>query len=474
MLIAVWALVAVAAGGHALLTASDPRTAWGCIAVCLLFPIAGPILYGVFGINRVRTRGRQLGLSAPAGHAIGSNYAVDVRNREPTLAARILGAHGELVRTSDMVTRLPLLGGNHVVPLHNGEAAFPPMLAAIEAAQHTVALATYLFETNAAGRAFIDALDRARQRGVQVRVLIDGIGEWYTFPRASSLLRRRGVPVARFHPPRLLPPALNLNLRNHRKLLLVDGRIAFTGGMNIGGRHLVSDPNNRKPTTDLHFELRGPVISQLACLFAQDWRFAAGETWMPDLWRADAAPAGQTVARAIADGPNEDLDHLGQVMQAAIASAHQRVRMMTPYFLPPREIEAALQGAALRGVAVDIVLPERGNLGFVHHATRHILKPLIERGMRIWYQPAPFCHSKLFLVDGSYALIGTANCDPRSLRLNFELGVELYNGEVLRAFARHFDDVITRSRQLTAEELDRRRLPRRLRDAACWLFSPYL
>ena len=460
------------AGGHALLTAPDPRTAWGWIAVCLLFPLAGPVLYMLFGINRVRTRGRQLGFLHLRGGAVGIDNESDIRNRDKVPA--ILQANLSLVRTSDVITQLPLLGGHHVEMLRDGESAYPRMIEAIDRASHSVAMATYLFDTDRAGKDFIEALIRAHKRGVEVRVLIDGVGEWYSFPRAGWLLRRGGVPVARFHPPRLLPPALYLNLRTHRKLLLVDGCVAFTGGMNIGGRHLAQDPGNRHPVSDLHFELRGPAISQLARAFAQDWQFSAHETWMPDVWQADAAVPGTTIARVITDGPNEDMDHLSLVMQAAIASARHDIYIMTPYFLPPRELEAALHGAALRGVRVHLILPERGNLRFVHYAVRHVLASMLRRGFLVWYQPAPFAHSKLFVADGSYALVGSANLDARSLRLNFELGVELFDAQLAGEFVDYCKTVMTRSRVATVEELERRPFPKRLRDAACWLFSPYL
>lgn len=451
-----------------MLRASDPRTAWGWIAVSLLFPVAGPVLYLLFGINRVRTRGRQLGLSRLDADAA----LADVRASGN--GASLLPIHGELVRTGDVLTGLPLLGGNHVEALHDGDQAYPRMIAAIDRAQRSVALATYLFETDATGRSFIEALARAQQRGVQVRVLIDGVGDWYSLPSASRLLRRRGLRVARFHPPRLLPPALYLNLRTHRKLLLVDGEWAYTGGMNIGGRHVSASPAQPPRVTDMHFELRGPVLAQLAQAFAQDWQFAAGEHWVPDRGSAPAAEAGRSIARVVSDGPNEDLDHLNLLMQSAIASAHRSVRIMTPYFLPPRELEAALLGAALRGLRVDVVLPGTNNLRVVHYAARHMLGGLLAHGVNVWYQPGPFCHSKLFVIDGAYTLIGSANLDPRSLRLNFELGVELYDAAFARSLDEHFEAVIARSLPVTRESLARRSLPRRLRDAACWLFSPYL
>lgn len=462
-------LIAVSAGIHALLHLPDPRAAWGWIAVTLLFPVAGPVLYLLFGINRVKSRARQIATALP--DELSPHAQADVREN-PELRAQ-LSAHLSLIHTGDTVTQSPLLGGNRVRPLRNGEEAFPAMLAAIDAATESVALATYIFETNKVGRDVIQALERAKARGVDIRVLVDGIGELYSLPRAVRLLRRRGIRCARFHPPRVLPPALHINLRNHRKLLLVDGGIGFTGGMNIGSRHMVTE-NRRTTAADTHFEIAGPVLNQLATAFAADWYLATREVWSSPLWADDQPAAGASVCRVITDGPNEDLDHLRLVLQAAIVSARERVRIMTPYFLPPPELEAALLGAALRGVQVDIILPDHNNVRAVHYAAQHMLHRLLDRGINVWRQAPPFCHSKLFVIDDHYAMIGSANLDPRSLRLNFELGVEVYDTRFAERLHAIIDGAMDGGERWTAERLDARGPLRRVRDAACWLFSPYL
>jgi cardiolipin synthase len=333
-------------------------------------------------------------------------------------------------------------------------------------------LTTYIFETNDTGRRFIDALADAAARGVDVKVIIDGVGEFYALPRAGTLLSRRRVCVARFLPPRLFPPALHINLRTHRKLMAVDGRIGFIGGMNLGDRHVVAGSiRPRKPMRDVHFKVIGPVIRQLEQCFIEDWRFCTGH-------RLELSPdchpvANGALCRAIVEGPNEDLDKLASILGGAIATAQRRVAIMTPYFLPPRGIISALQTAALRGVAVDVVLPVRSNLPYVDWATHNMLWEVLKWGVRVFRQPPPFAHTKLFLVDGTYAQIGSANIDSRSLRLNFELNLEIFDPHVGGRMERFIDDAIARSRPLSNEALDRRPLAVKLRDAAFWLFSPY-
>jgi len=440
---------------HALLTKPDPRSALGWIALCWLFPLAGAVLYVLFGVNRVRTRARQLRAGVPA-HPVTQQV-----QPQGEFAA-------QLTRIGDAVTRRPRLPGNHIAPLENGENAFPAMLAAIARARRSVWLATYIFETDPVGRAFIQALGEASARGLQVRALVDGLGEWYSWPHAVTLLRRAGVRAERFLPPRLALPVLSLNLRNHRKLLIVDGECGFVGGMNIGGRE-VGRPHHRR-MADLHFELRGPIVHQLAESFIVDWRFAAGESLPAP---PPSAPAGESVCRVITEGPDEDNDKLLFVMLGAISTAHHQVLIMTPYFIPPPELTAALQAAALRGVEVCLILPERSNLRYVDWATQRWLPPLIQRGVQVFLQPEPFAHTKLLIIDRAYAQIGSANIDPRSLRLNFEIAVEVYDPAVCSALTDYALAARTQACALSATPAPVP-LVRRLRDSLFWLLSPYL
>jgi len=457
LLVAVlYVICAVFGAVHALLTKPDPRSALGWIVTGWLLPFAGTILYLLFGVNRVRTRARQLraGLT-PIGSSIGSRPPRDFAS--------------QLTRIGDAVTQRPRLPGNEVVALENGENAFPLMLEAIRRARHTVWLSTYIFETDPVGREFIAALAAAAERGAEVRVLIDGIGEWYSWPHAVRLLRHAGVRAARFLPPRLAMPVFSLNLRNHRKLLIVDGEVGFVGGMNIGGREVGKAHHRRM--ADLHFQMRGPAVSQLAECFAADWQFAAGEPLAPPPLAAPGA--GGCTCRVITEGPDEDSDKLLFVILGAISIAHRQVLIMTPYFIPPPELTAALQTAALRGVEVCLVLPARSNLRYVDWATRRWLPPLLERGIQVYLQPPPFSHTKLLVIDGSYAQIGSANIDPRSLRLNFEIAVEVYDEAVCAQLAKYV---------LSARDHASRvptgpptwALARRLRDSLFWLLSPYL
>jgi cardiolipin synthase A/B len=447
---------AAAAALHALLTKPDPRSAVSWIAVCWLFPLGGPILYWLFGINRVATHSRQ---QIPAA-------AAEVAAPSATADTSALAA---LCRVGTALSGLPLLEGNALEPLHNGEAAFPKMLRAIAEARHTVWLATYIFQTDKVGRKFVDALAAAVARGVAVRVLVDGIGEWYDWPHVVPLLRRAGVESARFLPPRLFPPNLSLNCRNHRKLLVVDGSVAFMGGMNIGGREARGLTGRRM--TDMHFCIHGPVIAQLADTFAADWAFASGEQLAPT---AAPAPAGDSSCRVLTGGPDEDVDKLLLILLSAIAVAQRQILVMTPYFIPPPELVAALQSAALRGVEVVLVIPQHSNLRYIDWATLHWLPALVSRGVRVHLAKPPFSHAKLLIIDGEYAHIGSVNLDTRSLRLNLEIAVEVFDAAICAQLA----DFVCRARDrgplMTPADFSHVHLLARIRNSLCWLISPYL
>lgn len=458
---------AVLAAGHALLFKRDPRAAMGWVGFSLVFPLVGPLIYLLFGVNRIRTQARKKRDFSPLDRSPDRRAT---EHHEADVEEHLEAEQQQLAHLSNALARHVLVAGNTIEVLHNGEAAYPAMLEAIDGAKSSVVLATYIFETNTSGRRFIDALARAMERGVRVQVLVDGYGELYYRPRISPELERRGIPVARFLPPRLRPQTWHFNLRNHRKILAVDGAVGFVGGMNLGDRHLVEDSGNPDRVVDIHFRLVGPVVHQIAQVFAEDWELSAGE---PLEVENAAGPAGEAVCRVITDGPNQDLDRLALLLVGAVAIARRRIVIMTPYFLPSRGLVAALQTAALRGVEVTVLLPGKYNLPFVHWATRNMLWELLEHGIRVFYQPPPFVHSKLFLVDDGYALVGSFNIDPRSLRLNFELAVEIFDGGIVDELAAHCGKVREVSREVSLEDVEKRSLPTRLRDAWMWLFSPY-
>ncbi|MCB1807828.1 MAG: cardiolipin synthase [Candidatus Competibacteraceae bacterium] len=466
LVLLIHAVIGPAAVFHALLYKRDSRSALGWIGFCLFFPLVGPLIYAVFGVNRVHTRARELKPPAHRSRLIAYELG--------ETAASVTGQYQGIVNVGYCITGQPPRAGNAVQMLCNGEQIYPAMQTAIKQARHSIHLASYIFDTDQVGREFIALLQERVRAGVAVRVIVDGVGECYSWPRASKLLRRAGVPVAQFMPVRLLPPSLSINLRSHRKILVVDEQIGFTGGANIGSRHLVQDTSSKKRVADIHFRLQGPIAKDLNRLFLEDWRFLTGETVAASEPRAVPLESQGAQCRLISDGPNEDMDRLVMLYLGVISSAQQRISIMTPYFLPERELAAALRAAVLRGVEVRIVLPGQNNLPFVHWASQHMLGELLHWGVRVFYQPPPFVHSKLLLVDDDYSLIGSANLDARSLRLNFELGVEIFEHRLSQKLYAHFEQALARSREATMQDVLQRTVWQRARDASMALFAPYM
>jgi cardiolipin synthase len=378
-----------------------------------------------------------------------------------------------LARVGDQVSPFPLCGGNLVEPLENGDEAFPAMLAAIGNAKHSVALSTYIFDNDEIGAQFRDALVAARDRGVEVRVIVDAVGQHYSWRSMVKQLQRKAVPAAAFMPILVPRNMAVLNLRNHRKLLIVDGCDAFTGGMNIRVGNVLAKPR-KHPVRDLQFRVRGPIVAQLMDVFVNDWAFVTGDRLRGESWFPPLESAGTVLARTIPDGPDEHFEIVKMVMLGALAQATGSVRILTPYFLPDAALISALNTAALRGVRVDIMLPEKNNLRMVQWASFAHYWQMLERGCRIWHSPPPFDHSKLMLVDDAWALVGSTNWDPRSLRLNFELNMECYDTDLHARLAAWFDRRREVAHEVTLSDVETRGLVRRLRDGAARLLSPYL
>ncbi len=465
------AIAALLAAGHAMLHKRDPRSTFGWIMVCIAIPGIGPLIYWVFGVNRIRTRnwkmhGRESIWPATAFCEWSSDLSCSSPFSQENFAS--------FLNLSDHVTRRPLLPGNRVTPLYNGEQAYPDMLDSISLAKESIYLSTYIFESNKTGKSFITALAQAKSRGVRVRVLVDALGERYSFPVARWLMRRQGISVARFLPFSLLARGFHLNLRGHRKILTIDGCIGYTGGMNIGDRHLAEDTKRAKRVVDVHFRLEGPAVSHLEDAFAEDWRFATGEHLPASQPSQLLNSKGNAFCRGISAGPNEDFEKLRWIINGAIGCARRKIQIMTPYFIPERPLVYAINTAALRGVDVELFLPSKSNLPYVTWATRAYLAELLQYSVKVYYQPPPFVHSKLIIVDDVYALVGSTNLDPRSFRLNFEFNLEVYDQELIGSLSQHFDTAREKSRELTLAEIQERAMSTKLIDATAKLFSPFL
>ena len=458
---AVGLVVAAFVTVHVLLRKREVASAVGWIGLAWFAPITGAIMYFMFGVNRVQRRARRLRSRVERKGSDRSAWPApdDDEHLDP------------LQRGIGRITARPTLPGNKVQIYHNGDEGYPPMLEAIAGATSSVAMSSYIFHDDEWGGRFIEALAAAKDRGLEVRVLVDGVGGGWLRSPAYHDLQRRGVKSARFlHS--LQPWRMPfLNLRSHKKILVVDGKIGFTGGLNISDDNVMAT-KPKEPVQDTHFRIDGPVVCQLTEAFIQDWSFATDEDLDGDAWFPDIDGSGNEPARVIDSGPDEDVEKVEFAVLQAAACARTSIAVMTPYFLPDERLMTALALAAIRGVAVDIVIPFKSDHRFVDWATYANIGPLLSEGARIWLSPPPFRHSKVMVVDGEWCLIGSSNWDMRSFRLNFELCLEVYSHDLAASLTALMEQ--NRGSALTQETLDSRPMLARLRDAGVRLMLPYL
>ncbi|MCA0256755.1 MAG: phosphatidylserine/phosphatidylglycerophosphate/cardiolipin synthase family protein [Proteobacteria bacterium] len=468
-------VVGTIAAVHAAMTKDEVRSAVGWFGVIMLSPIVGAALYMMAGVNRIRRSNIgmqwQRMLPGPPGHI--ARYDVS----EEAITRDFGRRFASLMVLGNRVTAHHLSTGNTIRMLETGDEAYAAMREAINAADRSILLETYIFDRDEIGRDLADCLIAAHKRGVEVRVLIDAVGIRYSVPTILSRLKRGGVAVDVFNGNVVMGLRLPYaNLRTHRKILIVDGRVAFSGGMNIraGFSHRL---NGDKALIDTHFRIEGRVVADLFFIAAADWKFASGEALDGDAWRiADpqTQPGAPVVIRAVPSGPDKSVETNAKLLMGAFSVARSSIRIMSPYFLPDRDMIAALTTAARRGVTVDIVVPGVSNLVLVDRAMTAQFDQFLKNYCRIWRSTGTFNHSKLLTIDGRWSYAGSSNLDSRSLRLNFEIDLEVYDSEFAGAIERRIDAAIADARQVNLEELQARPFAVRLIERLLWLGSPYL
>lgn len=466
--------VAVVTAGHAAMTKDEVRSAIGWVGVIMLSPLIGASIYAIVGVNRVRRRSIAEGRIA-AGHADADNSRFDVSDQSVT---RLFGRRLRALKSvGDHVTHHRMTTGNRILLLRGGDETYAAMLQAIAGAQRSILLESYIFAHDHIGRRIADALIAAQARGVAVRVLIDAVGVRYSMPTSASYLRSQGIRVAEFNGnivARLRLPYANL--RTHRKILVVDGAVAFAGGMNIR-QSFTTEFGGPTPELDTHFQLHGPIVADLLAIAAEDWHFTTGEQLQGPAWQlAELPPAAEVppFIQAIPSGPDDSLEANHKMLMGAFSVARHGIRIQSPYFLPDRELVAALTTAARRGVAVDIVVPGQNNLAIVDRAMTAQFNQVVDSGCRVWRSVGPFNHSKLLVVDSVWAFVGSSNLDPRSLRLNFEIDLAILDADFAAEIEARIDKTVTGATEITRASLQARPLPARLLDRTFWLASPYL
>ncbi|HKK07444.1 MAG TPA: cardiolipin synthase [Gemmatimonadota bacterium] len=452
---------------------------WLCILWAI--PYAGAVGYLAFGVDRISRGARE--------RRVVQEMVRQSARLAPRLDRHVLRASDAPAGAPDRLGRHILRGTDPAVPVHrvltgnaarllvDGDEFYPAFHDAIEAAERTVHLQTFIFAADRTGRELRELLAERARQGVTVRLLYDRFGSTRAhFTRFLDPARRAGVQVRSISQANPLKGRFQINLRNHRKVAVMDGRVGFVGGINISDRN-VSARRDGAPIRDYHVRLEGPAVADLQLGFAEDWLFASGEppgTLLGHDCLPELEPAGSALVQVVPGGPESAGRGLAEAFFAAIVAAEESIAIATPYFVPDEPIIRALRYAARRGVDVRLVVPGRNNHWYTGFAARSLYGSLLEAGVRVFERRPPFMHAKALVVDDVYAMLGSANLDYRSLHLNFETNVEIVDPDFVGSVARQVQAEIDESREVTPEAHASRPLARRLAENVCRLFEPVL
>jgi cardiolipin synthase len=451
------------------------------IFVAWSFPAIGPLVYLCFGVDRVSDRGFLKFMA--------DEHLLETRKGTRTAAPRAYWHHltgtpatnefqRELNRTLDaLIPDHPSLAGNRITPLIDGDEAYPRMLEAIRGAKRHIHLQSYIIGNDRISREFMTVLAAKAAEGVQVRLLYDRFGS--TRALFGGLFRKvRNVPnfkVAGWTQANPLKRQFQINLRNHRKTLVVDGRIGFFGGINLCDSHITRP--GKPPIRDYHFETEGPIVQELQYSFLRDWYFITEESpevLLTEEFFPHAEPAGTTTARLINSGPSTIEDVATETFFNSIVLAKKQILAVTPYFVPPDDILRALRSAALRGVDVRLIVPKENNHRYAGYASRALYEELLVAGVRIFERRPPFMHAKALAIDGEFALVGTANLDVRSLHLNYETCLAVYSQEFTDAMKNIIHEDMDFSDEVLLANWQNRPARHRLLENLASLMTPVL
>ncbi|MGB7291794.1 MAG: cardiolipin synthase [Thermodesulfobacteriota bacterium] len=451
-----------------------PSSAIAWIMAILFLPFMGAFLYLLVGTERITNKGKQkLATNLKLRKKLADLKDSWASKNLPSESTELSEGIRDIMRISSKLSLFAPVCNNEVKILVDAEETYQKMEDAITGAQHHISLEYYIFYPDKVGTRFRDLLAEKARQGVKVYFLYDAIGShklgWsHKFLegfRNANIEPRDFLPIRTFFKP------WNINLRNHRKILIVDNNIGFTGGINVGEDFLNKDG---KRWRDTHIMIKGPAVIQLQWVFFEDWYFATGEDLSSHDYFLPVDSNGNYMAQVVPSGPDESGEAIQKVFFTAIAKAKKSVYLTTPYFIPDQTINTALQITAMRGIDVKLLLPEKSDHRFVLLAGRSYYDDLLECGVKIFEYMKGIIHAKMLVVDGEVVVIGSANVDMRSFSYSFEVNVNVYGREFASAAENVFLADLENSRELTPEKFFKRPSYVRFGENFCRLFSSLL
>jgi len=453
-----------------------PTKTLGWLLAIFTIPVGGMLFYFVLGRNRRKNKFYRLKKTEEISAYLKTveDYYDDVDKNEDLNIPPPIKSHIKLVKLIAKNSNfLPSLG-NEITILKDGPATFEAIFKALESARKFIHIQYYIFEEGELANRFLTLLRQKKKEGVEIRFLYDGLGSNTLSKSYLNDLVNAGIEVYSFLPIRFKRLLSSINYRNHRKIVIVDGHIAFTGGINVSDKYIHGDPV-LGVWHDMHLRLEGPIVNSLQAVFAMDWNFASGKDDILTLSYFSAIPkVGTSIVQTVSSGPDSDFSSVHQLYFSLINRAKKYVYIVNPYIIPGEALMEALQVAALGGVDVRILLSSNSDSYLVKWSVQSYFEAFLEAGIKIYQYPDGFLHSKVMFSDDQLTTIGTANLDVRSFEQNYEVNVLAYDKELTQQLKHDFLNDCKISHQLDYSEFKKRRKLDRLKEGFAKVFSPVL
>lgn len=459
--------------GTILLENRNPIKAMAYILLLIFVPLLGLIVY--YYLGRDLRKRKRFTLKGTRDETLMLRYW---ENKRPEIEQMQVELRQQVASKQEVSAMLLntmhslLTKNNRVQVLINGEQKFPAVMEALRNAEHHIHMEYYIFAVDEIGNAVIDILTEKLQSGVEVRFIYDDLGCDH-MGKITKRLKQHGAEVYAFAPV-LVDFYLNANYRNHRKIIVVDGKIGFTGGINMDGRYL-NNGRNEVYWRDTHLQVEGDVVNQLQLQFMMSYRYCSKKTFpfaFPYFRRAEFT--ANCFTDIVASGPDSQWPMAMQSILMAINVARRRIRICNPYFIPNEQLLSALQMAALAGKDVELLIPERGDNYLVQHAAQSFIKPMLDAGVKIYFYEKGFIHAKTMIIDDNLAIVGTVNLDNRSFYLNFEIAMIMYDRSIVKQLDDAFENDLEHATAITRRSWKNRSIFEKFVDAVCRLLTPLL
>ncbi|SDE44880.1 cardiolipin synthase [Pricia antarctica] len=458
----IYVVIALAIVISLLVNGVRPSKTLAWLLAIFTIPVGGILLYLMVGRNRRKKRWERLSKEI-------------VRTDGGTVipeTPKINEKHKKLIRLIQQNSGFNPSENNEVVYLKDGKTTFKTIFSTLETATDYIHLQYYIFEEGELADKLLELFRTKMLQGVKIRLIYDGIGSFSLSRPYLKKLKQIGVEVFPFLPFSFGRFLVSLNYRNHRKIIVVDGVTAFTGGINVSDKYLKDDTILGK-WHDMHLKIQGPAVDELNQVFLVDWQLVSGQEIRPSRKTASFV-GGESTVQIVSSGPDDDFPAIEQVYFSIINSAERYLYITNPYIIPGQSILTALETAALSGVDVRLLISEKNDSRLVNWSVRSYFEPLLRAGIKVYLFPDGFLHSKIMLSDDAIASVGTANIDVRSFEQNYEVNAIIYDPKVVTALKEDFLQDSQGSRQLTYQEHQKRSWPDKLKEGFAKVFSPIL